>query len=189
MNKSMLVGTVLGAVAATAVGSFAGYKMLTKEEFAEVVAVTPLTEQVKTPREECHNETVTQQAPVKDQHRVTGTVIGAVAGGLLGNALGGHGSNTGAKVIGAAAGGAAGHEVQRKMQENDTVTTTEQRCNTVFDVSERTVGYRVDYKIGDAAGQIQLDHDPGPRIPVRDGQLVLTEAQTVPVNTNGGAAQ
>ena len=155
MNKSMLVGTVLGAVAATAVGSFAGYKMLNKEEFAEVVAVTPLTEQVKTPREECHNETVTKQAPVKDEHRVTGTVIGAVAGGLLGNAIGGHGSNTGAKVIGAAAGGVAGHEVQRKMQENDTVTTTEQRCNTVFDVSERTVGYRVDYKIGDAAGQIQ----------------------------------
>ena len=104
MNKSMVVGTVLGAVAATAVGSFAGYKMLNKDEFAEVVAVTPLTEQVKTPREECHDETVTKQAPVKDEHRVTGTVIGAVAGGLLGNAIGGHGSNTGAKVIGASRG-------------------------------------------------------------------------------------
>jgi uncharacterized protein YcfJ len=184
MNKSMLAGTVLGAVAATAIGSFAGYKMLTKEEFAEVVSVTPLTEQVKTPREECHDETVTKQAPIKDEHRVTGTVIGAIAGGVIGNAIGGHGSNTGAKVVGAAAGGVAGHTIQQKMQENDTVTTTEQRCTTVFDVSERTVGYQVNYRIGDAAGQVRLDHDPGPRIPVRDGQLVLTEARTVPVQTN-----
>ena len=38
----------MGAVAATAVGSVAGYKMLVKQEFAEVVSVTPLSEQVET---------------------------------------------------------------------------------------------------------------------------------------------
>jgi uncharacterized protein YcfJ len=184
MNKSMVVGTVFGVAAATAVGSFAGYKLLTNDEFADVTAVTPLTEQVKTPRQECHDETITQQAPTKDEHRVAGTVIGAIAGGVIGNAVGGHGDNTGAKVAGAAAGGIAGHEAQRKMQENNTVTTTEQRCETVFDVSERTVGYRVDYRIGDKAGQVRLDHDPGSRIPVRDGQLVLSDARTVPAQTN-----
>jgi uncharacterized protein YcfJ len=189
MNKSMLAGTILGAVAATGIGSFAGYKMLTKEEFAEVVSVTPMVEEVKTPREECHDEAVTQQAPVKDQHRITGTVIGAVAGGVLGNVLGGGGSNTGAKVVGAAAGGFAGNKVQENMQKNDTVTTTETRCNTVVDVSERTVGYQVSYRIGEATGQVQLDHDPGPRIPVRDGQLVLTEARTMPVQTDPSQAQ
>jgi uncharacterized protein YcfJ len=176
MNKSMIVGTVLGVAAATAVGSFAGYKLLTHDEFADVTAVTPVTEQVKTPREECHAETVTQQAPISDEHRVTGSVIGAIAGGVLGNAIGGHGDNTGAKVAGAAAGGIAGHEVQREMQERNTVTTSEQRCKTVFDVSERTVGYRVDYRIGDKPGQVRMDHDPGSRIPVRDGQLVLSDA-------------
>lgn len=174
----MLVGAVVGVVAATAVGSFAGYKMLTNDEYADVTAVTPLTEQVRTPREECHAEAVTQQAPIKDEHRVAGAVIGAIAGGLIGDAIGGHGDNTGAKVAGAAAGGVAGHEVQREMQERNTITTSEQRCKTVFDVSERTVGYRVDYRIGDAPGQVRLDHDPGSRIPVRDGQLVLSEAQT-----------
>lgn len=181
MDRSMLVGTVLGAVAVTAMGSFAGYQMLTADEFAEVVSVMPLTEEVKTPREECHDETVTRQAPVKDQHRIAGTVIGAVAGGVLGNALGGGGSNTGAKVVGAAAGGFAGNKVQQNMQNNDTVTTTEQRCVTVFDVSERTVGFKVDYRIADEPGQVRMDHDPGPRIPVQDGQLVLTQAVTVPV--------
>jgi uncharacterized protein YcfJ len=179
-----LAGTIIGAVVATAGGSIAGYKMLTKQEFAEVVSVTPMVEEVKTPREECHDEAVTRQAPVKDQHRITGTVIGAVAGGVLGNALGGGGSNTGAKVAGAAAGGFAGNKIQQNMQKNDTVTTTETRCNTVVDVSEHTVGYQVSYRIGDKTGQVQLDHDPGTTIPVRDGQLVLSEARTVPVQTD-----
>jgi uncharacterized protein YcfJ len=177
----MLIGTLVGAVVATTGGSIAAYKTLTKDEYADVTSVTPLTEEVRTPRQNCVDQEVTKQAPVKDEHRLTGTVIGAVAGGVLGNAVGGHGSNTGAKVIGAAAGGVAGHEIQRKMQENDTYTTTEQHCQTAYDTSERTVGYRVTYKIGDKTGQVKLDHDPGPRIPVRDGQLVLTEAHTVPL--------
>ncbi len=181
MNRSMVVGTVLGITAATAIGSYALLTNDETEKYAEVTAVTPLTEQVKTPRQECHDETVTQQAPTKDAHRVTGTVIGGVAGGVIGDAIGGGGDNTGAKIAGAVAGGIAGHEAQRKMQENNTVTTTQQRCETFVDVSERTIGYRVDYRIGDETGQVRLDHDPGPRIPVRDGQLVLSDAQTVPV--------
>jgi len=181
MNRSMLIGTLVGAVVATTGGSIAAYKTLTKDEYADVTAVTPLTEEVRTPRENCVDQQVTKQAPVKDEHRVTGTVMGAVAGGVLGNALGGHGSNTGAKVAGAAVGGVAGHEIQRKMQENDTYTTTEHHCETVYDTSERTVGYQVTYKIGNETGHVKLDHDPGQRIPVRDGQLVLAEAKTVPV--------
>ena len=183
MNRSMLIGTLVGVVVATTGASIAGYKMMTKEEYAEVVSVTPLTEEVRTPREQCVDQQVTKQAPVKDEHRLTGTVIGAVAGGVLGNALGGHGSNTGAKVAGAAVGGIAGHEIQRKMQENDTVTQTEQHCETVYDTSRRNAGYQVTYKIGSTTGQVKLDHDPGPRIPVRDGQLVLTEAKTLPVQS------
>jgi uncharacterized protein YcfJ len=177
----MLIGTLVGAVVATTGGSIAAYKSFTKDEYADVTSVTPLTEEVRTPREECVDQQVTKQAPVKDEHRLTGTVIGAVAGGVLGNAIGGHGSNTGAKVAGAAVGGVAGHEIQRKMQENDKVTATERHCQTVYDTSERTVGYQVSYKIGNTPGQVKLDHDPGPRIPVRDGQLVLAEAQTAPV--------
>jgi len=183
MNRSMLIGTLAGAIVATTGASVAGYKMMTKDQFADVVAVTPLTEEVKTPREECKDVTVTKQQPTNDPHRVTGSVIGALAGGVLGNELGGHGSNTGAKLAGAAVGGVAGHEIQRKMQENSTYTTTEHRCNTVFDVSERTVGYNVKYRVGDSTGEVRLDHDPGPRIPMREGKLVLAEAQTIPLQT------
>mgnify|MGYP003477746813 CR=1 FL=1 len=34
-------------------------------------------------------------------------------------------------------------------------------------------------RIGDKAGRVRMDHDPGDVIPLRDGQLVLASAPTV----------
>lgn len=180
MNKSMLVGTVFGVGLATAVGGIAGYQMLSGPEYAQVVAVTAVTESVKTPREECNDRVVTRQEPIKDQHKIAGTVLGAVAGGLLGNAIGGGGKNTAAKVVGAAAGGYAGNKTQGKMQQNDTYQTTERVCNTVYDVSDRTVGYDVKYLIGDTLGEVRMDHDPGDTILLQDGKLVIARGTTEP---------
>jgi uncharacterized protein YcfJ len=180
MNRSMIVGTVLGVAVAAVGASFAGYKMVSQQDYAEVVQVTPLVEQVKTPRQECHDAQVTRQKPIKDPNRLIGTAVGAIAGGVLGNELGGDGSNTGAKIAGAAVGGLAGNKVQQSMQQGATYTATESVCSTVNDVSERTVGYNVSYRIGDAIEQTRMDHDPGSRIPLRDGLLVLTDAGTTP---------
>tara|TARA_R110001592_G_scaffold126336_1_gene337386 strand:+ start:236 stop:769 length:534 start_codon:yes stop_codon:yes gene_type:complete len=173
MNKSMLTGIVLGVVAATAVGSIAGYKMMSESEFAEVLSVTAVTESVKTPREECRDVTVTKQAPVKDEHKIAGSVLGAVAGGLAGDVIGGGGKNTGAKIAGAVVGGVAGNRIQDSMQKSDTYQASERRCETVTEVSERTVGYDVQYRLGDKTAEVRMDHDPGSEIPVRDGELVL----------------
>jgi uncharacterized protein YcfJ len=174
MNKSMLTGVVLGGTLAIAGGGIAGYQMLPKEpEFAEVLAVNPVTERVETPREVCKDVPVTRQKAVKDQHQIAGTAVGAVAGALLGNALGGGGDNTGMKVAGAVAGGYAGNKAQEHIQRNNTETVMQTRCETVVDVSERTIGYDVDYRIGDQPGRVRMDREPGPTIPVQDGQLVL----------------
>jgi uncharacterized protein YcfJ len=173
MKKSMLVGTVFGAGLATAAGGFAGYKMLSDQAYAQVVSVTPVTESIKTPREECSDQVVTKQEPVKDTHKIAGTVLGAVAGGLLGNAIGGGGKNTAAKIAGAAAGGYAGNKTQESLQKSDTYQTTQRVCKTLYDVSERTVGYDVKYQIGDVPGQVRMEHDPGDTIPVQDGKLAL----------------
>jgi uncharacterized protein YcfJ len=169
---------VLGIAVATTAGTIAGYKMLSGPEFARVVAVTPITESVKTPREECNDVAVTRQAPIKDQHKVTGSVLGAVAGGLAGDAIGGGGKNTAAKIAGAVVGGVAGNQIQGKMQESDTYQTTERRCKNVADVSQRTVGYDVQYRLGDENGTVRMDHDPGSVIPVENGQLVLSRADS-----------
>ena len=180
MNKKMPNGFIPGVIVATALASLAGCGKMSGPDFAQVVSVSPVTEEVRTPREECENVVVTKQKPVKDEHKVAGTLIGAVGGAVIGNAIGGGGKNTGAKIAGAAVGGYAGNRTQNRMQENATYQDNERRCHTVEDVSERTVGYDVQYKLRDETGQVRMDYDPGGAIPVHDGQLVLSRAETAP---------
>ncbi len=172
MNKSMLTGVIAGAVAVTALGGVAGYKALNPEpEFADVLSAKPVTETTKTPRQECHDVVINERAPVKDTNRIAGTAIGAVAGGLLGHQIGGGSGRDLATVAGAAAGGYAGNQVQKNMQEKDTVSRTETRCKTVYESHSKTVGYDVRYRLGKEEGRVRMDHQPGPRIPVKDGKL------------------
>ena len=88
MNKSLLTGLVVGGVAVTAAGAYAGYQTMDQGRSAKVLNVEPMSRTVKTPRQVCASEVVTHQAAVKDPKRVTGSIIGAVAGGLLGNQIG-----------------------------------------------------------------------------------------------------
>ena len=119
MNKSMLVGAVLGAVGVTAGGAVATYSLVDRgPDYAEVLAVTPVNETVKTPREVCKDVTVTRQRPVQDQHQIAGTAIGAIAGGLLGNQIGSGSGRDIATGLGALAGAGAGAWNARRMENN-----------------------------------------------------------------------
>ena len=175
MNKSLLTGLVVGGVAVTAAGAYAGYQTMDQGRSARVLNVEPMTRTVKTPRQVCASEVVTHQAAVKDPKRVTGSIIGAVAGGLLGNQIGDGDGQTVATVAGAAAGGYAGSKVQKNMQEGNTTQTVEQRCRTVYDSVEKPDGYQVRYRLGDHEGSVRMDHDPGNSIPVENGELVLND--------------
>jgi uncharacterized protein YcfJ len=177
MKKSLLTGLVAGAAVATAGGVFAGYKMVSEPQFAQVLAVQPIMETVKTPRQVCEDVSVTHTAEAKDQKKIAGTVIGAVVGGVLGNQVGHGDGRKIATVAGAAAGGYAGNRIQDRMQKGNTSTTTEQRCQTVYDTHEKQVGYDVRYRLGDVENSVKMDHHPGERIAVQDGQLVLTQAE------------
>ncbi len=170
----MVTGAVLGIVIATA-GGAAGYKLLDRQQYAEVLDVKPIKQTIRTPREECHDEQVTHTRPVKDQNRIAGTAIGAILGGVLGNQVGGGNGKKLATVAGAAAGGYAGNRTQEHMQEGDTYTTVEQRCRTVMDSQEKTSGYEVRYRLKGKEDTVRMDHEPGDKIPVKDGQLVLAE--------------
>jgi uncharacterized protein YcfJ len=180
MDKSMLTGLVIGAVVATAGGSIAGYNLLSKKEpaYAEVLGVDEIRETVQTPREVCEDVPVTQQKPVQDQHRIVGSVAGAVIGGVLGNQIGSGKGKKIATLAGAAAGGYAGNKVQENIQANDTYTTTERGCHTVTDSHEEVIGYDVSYRLGDEEGKVRMDHKPGDRIAVENGQLVLGASGT-----------
>jgi len=175
MDSPMVNWTVAGGIAAIAIAAgTAGCDSFNKPKFADVVSVTEAKETIRTPREVCEDVVVQKQAPVEDKHRIAGKVIGGVAGGVLGHQIGGGTGQTVATIAGAAGGAYAGNKVQKNMQAKDVVTTTERRCKTVEDVSEKLLGYDVAYKLDGKDGTVRLAFDPGKQIPVKDGQLVLT---------------
>lgn len=178
MNKSMLIGTVLGMGVATAGGAIGGYQLLKEPTHAEVVRSTPIVKQTKIPQQECHDETVVKQKPVKDQNRIAGKVTGAIIGGVLGHQVGDGNGKKVATVAGAVAGGYAGDKVQKNMQQKDTYTVVEKRCKTVYETREDITGYDVVYRIKGKESSVRMDYDPGQEIPLKDGQLLLSTNDT-----------
>lgn len=174
MNTSLIVGLIVGGLAVTAVGAYAGYRTMGDQDSAEVLNVEPLTRMVRTPRQVCSDELVSTQAPTSDPKRITGAVVGAVVGGVVGSQVGSGSGQTAATVAGAAAGGYAGSKVQKQMQEGNRAESIEQRCSTVYDSTQQPDGFEVRYRLGDQTGTVRMDHDPGRKIPVENGQLVLT---------------
>jgi uncharacterized protein YcfJ len=130
------------------------------------------------PRKECHDEVVSRTQPVKDHDRLIGTGIGALVGGVLGHQVGGGSGKTLATVAGAAAGGYAGNKMQRREQQRDTYTATEQRCATAYDVQHEPAGFAVVYEYQSHEHHVHIDRDPGSTLPVKDGKVVVASTAT-----------
>ena len=177
MNTSLWMGAAAGAALAVGAGAVAGLKIMSKApQYADVVQVIPLTRTLRTPKQSCHDESVVHQRQSRDSHQIFGTVSGAVVGGLLGHYVGGGTGRDLATAAGAAAGGYAGNRIENKIQRGNTYTTSEHKCTTIYVRSVRQEGYEVRYRLGDKEGTVRMDHDPGPRIPLAHGQLVLGDS-------------
>jgi len=122
MNKQLVIGLVVGALAIPAVAAVAGYRMTDTD-----------TKMASGPRQECHDELVTLTRETKDPNQIAGTVTGAVIGGVLGNQVGGGDGKKLATAGGAIVGGVAGHKIQEGMQERNTYQELQQKCTTVND--------------------------------------------------------
>lgn len=203
MNRSLVTGLVIGAAVVTAGATVANFAksdrttevnaeapapaplpVVAPEEvevvvddtpkFAEVLNVDTVTKTTRKPRQVCTDRLVTETAPPKDDNRVAGTVIGAVIGGVLGNQVGSGRGKKLATAAGAAAGGYTGNKVQEQMQNGNTYTKTETSCSTVYDSSEKIIGYNVRYRLGDKEDTVRMDRAPGDRIPVdENGELQI----------------
>lgn len=173
MNKQLVIGLVAGAVAVTAIGAVAGYRMLDQANYAEVVSVKPVMKSVSVPREECRDQLVTVTNPTKDPKQIVGTVAGAVIGGVIGSKVGGGDGKKLATVGGAVGGGYAGNKIQEGMQERNTHQESRQTCRTVRDSHQEPNGYDVTYRLDGREQLVRLDYDPGKRIPIENGSLVL----------------
>jgi uncharacterized protein YcfJ len=146
-------------------------------KFARVVSATPVSRSISEPREVCQDVEVTEQAPVKDKHQVAGTVIGGVIGGVIGNQIGDGDGRKIAKIAGALGGAYAGNKVQEKIQSSRTVTNIEKKCETVYESREVPNGYSVVYEWEGRTHTVHMDSDPGKRLPVRNGDVVLTASR------------
>jgi len=147
-------------------------------DYAEVIAVKELTKTIKTPREVCEDVQVQEQAPVQDPNRITGTAVGGAAGGVLGYQLG-HGKK-GKKIAaaaGAVGGAVVGNQVQKGMQERDVVTKTKRVCKTVYDESQKVVGYKVTYRLEGKEGVVRTSFRPGATLPVKNGKVIVSEPE------------
>jgi uncharacterized protein YcfJ len=146
-------------------------------KYAKVVSVDPVRSTVNHPKQVCHDETVTNTAPPKDEHRIAGTAIGAVVGGLVGNQVGGGKGKTLATVAGAVGGGYAGNRIQASRQEAKVTTSVERKCSTVNNTSSKIVGYDVRYEYNGVTRTVRMDHDPGDRVQVQEGVTAVSDAR------------
>ncbi len=144
---------------------------------ARVVSSRPVVDRIPVTREECWNDVQRGY----EERRVTrsdtgvaigpGTVLGAVIGGVVGhqfgNSSGGRDRATGA---GAIVGGLIGNQVERDQRgepsrytevERVPVERNVERCRTVNEVREATMGYDVVYEYGGRQFTTRLDRDPG----------------------------
>lgn len=174
MNRTLLIGLIAGGVAVVAVGAYASTRL--SRDYAEVTAVEPAFDSRRIAREVCRDEPVTEQVAVKDEKRIAGAAIRAVIGGVLGHQVGSGDGNTAATAVGAVAGGYAGSKVQKHMQEANTETSVQRHCSTVYDNEKIPAGYEVTYLLDGKQGEVRMDHDPGKRIPVENGQLDLSKS-------------
>lgn len=133
---------------------------------ARVLSVTPQTERIYSPREECH--TTYEHQPYHDTGRrdIGGAILGGVAGGLIGSQIG-KGSG---RVAGAAVGAATGAIIGDRIDNGDRhahASRPVERCVTVDDWETVSRGYLVSYRYHGRDYTTTLPYDPGKRMPVR----------------------
>ncbi len=173
ISKQLVIGGILGAVAVTAVSATAGYRMLNSDNYAEVLAVSPVTKTISVPREECRDQLVSVKQPTQDPNQITGTVAGAVIGGLAGSQVGDGDGKKVATVGGAVAGGYAGKKIQEGMQDRNVDQVNQRVCETTQDSRQEQDGYDVTYRLDGQEKTVRMNDDPGRRIRIEDGEPVI----------------
>jgi uncharacterized protein YcfJ len=163
-------------------GAVAGYMAWKNPSYAEVVSVEPVKQIITTPEKICSEEQVTRRAPAPAPSDYV-----AQNPGLGGRVISGMGrlpvgTGSGGKVFSGSIASTAAQDVredhgarpQQKKPEKASATTIT-HCRTVTQASERVVAYDVRYRLHGRTSKIRMNHDPGKRIPVKDGKLVLLD--------------
>jgi uncharacterized protein YcfJ len=196
MNRNRILALALAAMATASTAAFA-------ESFgdrARVVSAHPIVERIPVSREQCWNDRVRGY----EEQRVTrsdtgaaigpGTVLGAIVGGVAGHQVGSGRGNDLATGAGAVAGALIGNQYDRNNGappaqvtevERVPVERNVQRCRTVNEVREATVGYDVRYEYNGRQFATRTPQDPGRFIQVRVDLQPMVEQPIAPPPPHG----
>jgi uncharacterized protein YcfJ len=150
MNNTVLAGIIVGGVVLAAAGSIvasSGYNPF--QEYATVVSVEPAFDTTRTPRQLCGDEAALAQA----------SMMGDTAA-------------TTAPTPPPASEPAKPEKAPPKAGSAEADTSAE--CIVVYDTSSVQAGFDVTYELDGAQKVVRMDRDPGKRIPVEDGELILS---------------
>jgi uncharacterized protein YcfJ len=134
---------------------------------ARVLSVTPQTERVNVPRQECRTEYQQQSYSNSGDRSIAGAVIGGIAGGLLGNTIGRGNGRIAAAAVGAGMGAIAGDRIGNN--QNNTVSTRSvpvQSCYQVDNWQTVNSGYLVTYEYNGRTYSTVTNNHPGNTINV-----------------------
>lgn len=162
LRVTMLAPVLMAAVFATPAMADDQYV-----DTARVLSVTPQTERVNVPRQECRTEYQQQSYSNGGDRSITGAVIGGIAGGLLGNTIGRGNGRIAAAAVGAGVGAIAGD--RNGSSGNNVVSTRSvpvQSCYTVDSWQTVNSGYLVAYEYNGRTYNTVTSSHPGNYIDV-----------------------
>ncbi len=162
MRVTMLAPALIAAVFATPAMADDQYT-----DTARVLSVTPQTERVNVPRQECRTEYQQQSYSNGNDHSIAGAVIGGIAGGLLGNTVGRGNGRIAAAVVGAGVGAIAGDRIANNRSNVVTTRTVPvQSCYQVDNWQTVNSGYLVTYEYNGRTYNTVTSTHPGNYIDV-----------------------
>lgn len=132
---------------------------------ARVLSVTPQTERINFPRQECHTEYQQQSYGGRD-HSVTGAVIGGIAGGLLGNTVGRGNGRVAAAAVGAGLGAVVGNNLGSRNNGMNIRSAPVQSCYQADNWQTVNTGYLVTYEYDGRVYSTVTNNPPGEYIDV-----------------------
>jgi uncharacterized protein YcfJ len=162
VNNTVLSGIIVGAVVLAAAGAVmvnSGYNPLQK--YATVVSVQPAVDTVSTPRPVCGDAATIAQVQAQAQAHANGPAAAPST---------------------PASDAANPAPAPQPQSESSPAATAEAKpgdaetpqCVVVYDTASVDAGFDVTYELDGQQKVVRMDRDPGKRIPVEGGELVLT---------------
>ena len=144
-------------------------------DYAQVISSQPIVNYVtvKTPVQECWEETEYYSVARPAGGVAGGTILGAVIGGVIGHQFGSGSGNDAATFAGSLFGAAIGNNRARAayavQNGNGQYSRPVERCKTTYrsHQEERINGYRVTYRYHGQKYMTEMPYDPGRKIRVR----------------------